>query len=114
MPTPPSRMELYPRYDDAMFQGRVGLKQPSVDRFGGEPIEAQAPVTQAAVIYSDNPAPLEKLVPDKPGNSPKKADGRQTDSKRTKVVIERNAELAYAGPETVPQEQSSSGGWLAS
>jgi Transglycosylase SLT domain len=108
MPTPPSRMEFYPSYNDALFQERAGPKEPSADRFGDEPV-----VQQAAVIYSDNPAPLEKLVPDKPGNTPKKSDDRQS-GKRTKVLIEPSAELAYAAPESAPQEQKSSGGWLAS
>jgi hypothetical protein len=106
-------MEFFPQYDDDMFQQRVGLDEPTTDRFGPEPaVETQAPVMQAAVIYSDNPAPLEKLRPDKATNAPKKADDRR--GKRTKVVIERGAELAYAQPEVVPQEKDSGGGWLAS
>jgi soluble lytic murein transglycosylase-like protein len=107
-------MEFFPQYDDQLFDQRVGLAEPSADRFASEPAPAsQAPVMQAAVIYSDNPAPLERLRPDQATNAPKKADERQR-GKRTKVVIERSAELAYAEPQAVPQEKDSGGGWLAS
>ena len=115
--TPPSRMELFPQYDDDLFEQRVGLTEPSTDRFGPEPApEVQAPVKHAAVIYSDDPAPLEKLRPDKATNAPKKAEERQR-STRTKVVIERGAELAYAEPAAAPAatpQETGGGGWLAS
>src|SRR5262245_33161783 len=91
-----------------MFQDRVGPKEPSTDRFG----EAHVVVAQAAIIYSGDPVPLEKLRPDKPGKPKKAEDGPV---KRTRVVIERAAVVAYAEPETEPEPQTvSKGGWLAS